>query len=144
MAGDESLTVLYDADCGFCRWTLAALLRWDREARLLPVEIQSAEGQALLRDVPPDLRLASAHAVAPDGRVYSGGTAAEHVARLLPAGAPFAAAAHALERPVDRGYRWVADHRTGLSRFVPARFKARAAERIERHAARARSRVRVP
>ena len=142
MASHEPLTLLYDADCGFCRWTLAALLRWDRDARLLPVSIQSAEGQALLRDVPPGLRLASAHAVTPDGRVYSGGAAAEHVARLLPAGAPFAAAARALERPVDRSYRWVANHRTGLSRFVPRRFKDRAADRIERHASRAR--VRVP
>jgi predicted DCC family thiol-disulfide oxidoreductase YuxK len=144
MPAHESLTVLYDADCGFCRWTLAALLRWDRDVRLLPVEIQSAEGQALLHDVPPDRRLASAHAVTPEGHVYSGGAAAEHVARLLPAGAPFAAAAHALERPVDRSYRWVADHRTGLSRFVPSGFKDRAAARIERHAARARARVRVP
>ncbi|HET9010909.1 MAG TPA: DUF393 domain-containing protein [Gemmatimonadaceae bacterium] len=138
----ESLTVLYDADCGFCRWTLATLLAWDRKARLRPVAIQSPESQALLRDVPPELRLASAHAVTPEGRVYSGGAAAEHVARMLPGGAPFAAAARAFERPVDRGYRWVADHRTGLSRFVPARAKDRAAARIERHAARAR--VRVP
>ena len=136
-----SLTVLYDADCGFCRWTLATLLAWDRAFRLYPVAIQSAEGQRLLRDVDAPLRLATAHAVTPDGRVYSGGAAAEHVASMLPAGAPFAAVARALERPVDRGYRWVADHRTGISRFVPARLKDRAAARIERHARRARVRV---
>ena len=26
---------LYDEDCGFCRWTLAKLLRLDRDGRLL-------------------------------------------------------------------------------------------------------------
>jgi predicted DCC family thiol-disulfide oxidoreductase YuxK len=138
----DSLTVLYDADCGFCRWTLATLLVWDRDARLYPITIQSAEGQELLRDIPPDLRLASAHAVTPEGHVYSGGAAVEPVARLLPGGGPFAAASRALERPVDRGYRWVAGHRVGLSRFVPARAKARAEARLERH--RRRARVRVP
>ena len=129
------LTILYDADCGFCRFTLALLLAWDRRHLLMPVSIQSDEGQELLRDVAPELRLASAHAVTADGRVYSGGAALAPVARVLPAGAPVALAARLLERPVDRGYRWVAANRTALSRPVPRRWKDGAAARIERHAA---------
>ncbi len=131
----RGLTILYDADCGFCRFTLATLLAWDRRRLLMPVSIQSDEGQELLHEVEPELRLASAHAVTADGRVYSGGAALEPVAKVLPAGAPLAAAARLLERPVDRGYRWVANNRTALSRPVPRRWKDGASARIERHAA---------
>lgn len=129
--------MLYDADCGFCRWTLALLLTWDREARLRPVAIQSPEGDRLLAGVPAEARLESAHAVTEDGRVASGGAAVPVIARVLPAGAPVALLGRALERPIDRGYRWVAANRTRLSRLVPAGRKARAAERIARHAERA-------
>jgi predicted DCC family thiol-disulfide oxidoreductase YuxK len=127
------LTVLYDADCGFCRATLAALLRWDRGGRLLPEAIQSPEGERLLRAVPRELRLASAHAVAPDGRIWSGGDAAAPIAALLPGGAPVALLARLLAGPARFGYSWVATHRTGLSRLVPRRAKAGAAAAIARH-----------
>ena len=115
------------------------LLSWDRRRRLLPASIQSPEGQRLLRDVKPELRLESAHAVTPEGRVYSGGAAFEHVAAVLPAGAPLGLVGRLFGRPVDRGYRWVAAHRTGLSRFVPDSWKKGAEARIERHAERVRA-----
>src|SRR3954453_7243157 len=135
-----SLTVLYDADCGFCRATLAALLRWDRRAILIPEAIQSPEGQRLLASVSPELRLASAHAVAPDGRIWSGGDAAAPIADLLPGGAPVALLARLLAAPARAGYSWVATHRTGLSRLVPGRAKAGAAAAIARHRERALAR----
>lgn len=124
------LTVLYDADCGFCRFTLARLLDWDVRRRLRPVAIQSAEGQRLLAAMPEDDRLRSAHVVDADGRVRSGGAAVEVIARELPAGAPVGWVARALPGPTERAYRWVADHRTGLSRFVPGALKHRARGRI--------------
>ncbi len=37
--------ILYDADCGFCKWSLDKVLLWDRRGRLRPVAIQSPEGQ---------------------------------------------------------------------------------------------------
>ena len=40
--------VLYDADCGFCKWLLSALLRWDRAARLHPIALQRPEADELL------------------------------------------------------------------------------------------------
>jgi predicted DCC family thiol-disulfide oxidoreductase YuxK len=126
-------TVLYDADCGFCRASVAALLRFDRRGRLLPETIQSPEGQRLLAAVPPDQRLESAHLVLPGGRIHSGGDAVAPIARLLPGFTPVAVIAAALGGPLRAGYGWVARHRTQLSRFVPKGLKDGAAERIAAH-----------
>ena len=35
--------ILYDPDCGFCRVSLAVVLRWDRHGRLRPVALGSEE-----------------------------------------------------------------------------------------------------
>jgi predicted DCC family thiol-disulfide oxidoreductase YuxK len=112
--------VLYDADCGFCKWSLDKLLAWDRRRRLRPVAIQSAEGQALLAAIPEDERLASWHLALPTGEIRSGGAAAAPLVRLLPGGRPLAAVFEALPGITDRGYRWVADHRGTLARLVRA------------------------
>jgi hypothetical protein len=80
----ERYVVLYDADCGFCRWSLDKILRWGRGRELRAVAIQSEEGDRLLADMSEDERLASWHIVTPDGRRFSGGSAAGPLARLLP------------------------------------------------------------
>jgi predicted DCC family thiol-disulfide oxidoreductase YuxK len=113
--------VLYDADCGFCRWSLDRLLRWDRRGRRLrAVAIQSEEGDRLLADLREEDRLASWHLVTPDGRRYSGGAATAPLARLLPAGAPVAFLAETFPRTTDRLYRWVARNRDVLGRRLGA------------------------
>jgi predicted DCC family thiol-disulfide oxidoreductase YuxK len=129
-------TVLYDADCGFCRASVAALLAFDRAGRVLPEAIQSREGQRLLVDIPPDRRLDTAHIVLPDGQVRSGGDGLAPLARLLPGGTPIAVVASALAAPTRWAYGWVARHRSGLSRLVPAASKDRATGRIAAHRAR--------
>jgi predicted DCC family thiol-disulfide oxidoreductase YuxK len=96
------------------------------------VAIQSAEGQTLLAAVPPERRLESAHVIGPDGTVHSGGAAAAVIARVLPAGAPVALVLSTIPGPTDRAYRWVAAHRTGISRWVPSRWKRAAAAQIAR------------
>ena len=108
--------VLYDETCGFCRWSLDRLLRWDRHRRLRAVPIQSEEGDRLLADLADADRLASWHLITPDGRRYSGGAAAAPMARLLPAGAPVAFLAETFPRSTDRLYRWVARNRDTLGR----------------------------
>jgi predicted DCC family thiol-disulfide oxidoreductase YuxK len=108
--------VLYDADCGFCRWSLDRLLRWDRAGRLRAVPIQSGEGARVLADLRPEDRLDSWHLLAPDGRRHSGGAATAPLARLLPAGAPVAFLAQTFPRTTDRLYRWIARHRDELGR----------------------------
>jgi predicted DCC family thiol-disulfide oxidoreductase YuxK len=117
-AGMEEHVALYDEDCGFCRWSLARLLRWDRGGRLRAVPIQSEEGARLLADLSAQERLASWHLVTPDGRRSSGGAAAGPLARLLPAGAPIAFLAETFPRSTDRLYRWVARHRDALGRWL--------------------------
>lgn len=112
----ERHVVLYDEDCGFCRWSLDKLLRWDRDGRLRPVPIRSEEGDQLLVDLGEQERLASWHLVTPDGRRLSGGSATAPLVRLLPAGAPVAFLAETFPSGTDRLYRWVARHRDALGR----------------------------
>lgn len=112
--------VVYDADCGFCRWSLDRLLRWDRDGRLRAVPIQSEEGASVLADLREEDRLASWHLLTPGGRRYSGGAATAPLARLLPAGAAVAFLADTFPRTTDRLYRWVARNRDELGRRLGA------------------------
>ena len=111
-------TVLYDRDCGFCRWSLDKILAWDRRRRLRPVAIQSDEGERLLAGLDRAQRLDSWHLVTPDGGVLSAGAAAEPLARLLPGARPLAFLCKRFPRMTERAYRWVADHRDRLARIL--------------------------
>ena len=122
--------VLYDADCGFCKWLLAGLLRWDRAVRLHPIALQRPEADDLLADLAPAERLASWHLISPTGARRSGGTAVPPLLSLLPGGRAPAAAFARFPSLTDRGYRWVAEHRSQLSRWVPMSLKRRASERV--------------
>ncbi|HWM09576.1 MAG TPA: DUF393 domain-containing protein [Solirubrobacteraceae bacterium] len=111
--------ILYDADCGFCKWSLGLFLRWDRQGRLRPVALQDPEADRLLGGMDAETKMASWHLVTPDGAVHSAGRAVEPLMRLLPFGRPFAAAARAMPGLTDRAYAFVARHRTSLGRIVP-------------------------
>jgi predicted DCC family thiol-disulfide oxidoreductase YuxK len=110
--------ILYDRDCGFCKWSLDKLLRWDRAGRLRPVAIQSDEGERLLSGMSREAMLDSWHFVEPDGTVTSAGAAAVPLARLLPGGRPIAFVLGRFPRATERAYRWVADHRGTLARVL--------------------------
>lgn len=122
--------VLYDADCGFCKWLLAGLLRWDRAVRLRPIALQRPEADGLLADLAPAERMASWHLISPTGARRSGGAAVPPLLRVLPRGRVLAAAFARFPSLTDRGYRWVAEHRSQLSRWVPMSVKQHASERI--------------
>ena len=127
-------TVLYDRDCGFCRWTLARLLALDRAHRLRPVALQSPEGRRLLPDMSEEQRLASAHVVTPDGHVYSGGDAVTPLLRHLPAGRPLSAVAGLAPGGLWRaGYAWVAGRRGVFGPRIPRAAIERATARIDAH-----------
>ena len=111
-------TILYDRDCGFCKWSLDKILLWDRRGRLRPVAIQSAEGDRLLAGVDPEARLDSWHLVDPGGEVVSAGAAAEPLARLLPGGRPLAFLFRTFPRATERAYRWVSNNRGRLARML--------------------------
>ncbi|MFI4990819.1 MAG: DCC1-like thiol-disulfide oxidoreductase family protein [Solirubrobacterales bacterium] len=122
--------VLYDADCGFCKWLLAWLLRWDGAGRLRPLALQRAEADELLAELAPEQRAASWHLISPGGSRASAGAAAAPLLRLLPGGHAVALLPTRLPGLTERGYRQVAAHRSRLSKLVPARAKLRAGERI--------------
>jgi predicted DCC family thiol-disulfide oxidoreductase YuxK len=123
-------TVIYDADCGFCNWLLALLLRWDRSERLRPVALQRPEVQGLLTDLTIVERNASWHLVSPSGERHSGGAAFAPLLGLLPAGRMLGAGVARVPSLADRGYSWTAAHRMQLSRCVPEAAKRRAKARV--------------
>lgn len=123
-------TLLYDRDCGFCRWCLGKVLAWDRRGSIRPVAIQSEEADRLLTGMPVQERLASWHLVEQNGTVRSAGEAFPRLFRLLPAAAPLAALTARAPRATDRGYRWVAGNRARWGRLVSDGAKRRADRRI--------------
>ena len=127
--------LLYDEDCGFCRWSLSWVLRADRRRRVEPVALGSERAESLLADMAPAERAASWHLAAPDGRRWSAGYAAPPLLRLLPGGRLPASVLGAAPEVTDRAYRWVAEHRSAFSKLIPDRAKVRADQLIAaRHA----------
>ena len=115
----ERAVLIYDAACGFCRWSVAKILRWDRRGLLRAVPFQDPEGDALLGDMDPERKVSSWHLVT-EGRLYSAGEAVPPLAELLPAGKPIALLAGRFPRATERAYEWVADHRDQLGRRLGA------------------------
>jgi predicted DCC family thiol-disulfide oxidoreductase YuxK len=103
--------VLFDEDCGFCRWSADRLRAWDRADALAFRSIQAAERDGALEALERDARYASWHVVTPDGRLWSGGDAVPPLMRRLPGGGPIAAIASVAPGTTDRLYRFVARHR---------------------------------
>jgi predicted DCC family thiol-disulfide oxidoreductase YuxK len=124
-------TVLYDADCGFCKWLLVTLLRRDREGRLRPIALQRPEAAELLPDLSSTERMASWHLISPEGERRSGGAAVPELLKMIAGGRPPAAVFARFPRITDHGYKWVAAHRTQLSKLVPGAAKRRANERLK-------------
>jgi len=114
----ERTVVLYDEDCGFCRWSVDRVLHWDRHGRIRATSIQSEEGQRLLAAVPTEARLRSMHVVESTGAVSSAGAAVPPVLRGLPFAAPLAWVAERAPGVTDRLYRLAADHRAWLGSIV--------------------------
>ena len=127
---EDRWMVLYDGDCGFCKWLLAGLLRRDRAVRLRPIALQRPETADLLPELAPAERMASWHLISPTGTRRSGGAAVAPLLRLLPRGRLAAVAFARFPRLTERGYGWIAEHRSQLSRWVPMSFKQHASERV--------------
>jgi predicted DCC family thiol-disulfide oxidoreductase YuxK len=150
-------TVIYDADCGFCKWSLALLLSLDRRRVLCPLPLGTPEADRLLADLSVEERNASWHLVTDPSASsvrgdatpmaprrssagdpfaeliaplrFSAGAAFAPVLSLLPVGRMPALVFARFPRPTERTYRWVVRHRGRLGRFVPARAR-RWAERV--------------
>jgi predicted DCC family thiol-disulfide oxidoreductase YuxK len=127
---DRRWIVVYDGNCGFCKWLLSYLLAWDRAVQLRPLALGTPEADRLLSDLPPEVRTASWHLIDPTGGRRSGGAALPQLLRLLPGGGPPASLLATIPGVTDRGYRWVAEHRSLLSKGVPSRLKRRAGRAV--------------
>ena len=135
MPPDAPLLVFYDEECGYCRWSVAQLLRFDRDQRLRLIAIQSPEGERLLASVAPELRLASAHLIDGDGQLFSGGDAAAPIAAALPRLAPTAPLLDRLSRPVNASYNLIAANHERIGRLVGVSSRERADRAIAAHQA---------
>lgn len=130
--------VIYDADCGFCRWSLALLLGADRRRRLRPLALGTPEADELLFDFPAEQRAASWHLISPHGSRQSAGAAAPTLLALVPGGRAPAALLARAPALTDRAYDWVASNRSTLSRWLTSRAKRRATVKIARREAKPR------
>jgi predicted DCC family thiol-disulfide oxidoreductase YuxK len=100
---DPRWTLVYDADCGFCKWIVSVLVGWDRRGRLEPRGVQGIDAVGL---------------IAPDGERYSAGAALAPLLRLLPGGAVPARLLDRFPGVTNRAYDWVAGNRSKLSKVV--------------------------
>jgi predicted DCC family thiol-disulfide oxidoreductase YuxK len=125
-----SAILLYDRDCGFCRWSLGKLLAWDRRGRIRPVSLQSREADELLGGMSEEERMGSWHLIDAGGEVQSAGAGIAPLLRLLPGGRPLAAVAGRMPGAMERGYRFVAGHRSVWGKLVTDGAKRRADGRI--------------
>lgn len=108
------------------------MLGLDRDRQLRPVALDTPEADRLLADLTEEERNASWHLVSPEGRRWSAGDAAPPLTRLLPPTRPLAGILAAAPNATERAYRWVADHRSQLTKLIPERSKQWAADRITR------------
>jgi predicted DCC family thiol-disulfide oxidoreductase YuxK len=148
--------VIYDEDCGFCRWSLALLLRKDRGA-LRPLPLGTPEADYLLHDLTPAERGASWHLVidppaapGPEQLSFdalpvrcSAGAALAPALSFLPRGRRWAGLVARIPGPTDRTYDWIADHRRFLGHLVPGRARRWADQVIAAHGAGGRTRGRA-
>jgi predicted DCC family thiol-disulfide oxidoreductase YuxK len=122
--------VLYDADCGFCRWAMAWAVRHDQDRLLVTVPIQSPLGSELLVDLVPDDRLRAAHVVRDDGCLRSGGAAAADVLGALAPTRALGRLALGLPGTTNLLYGLVAARRESFGRLVGGEARRRADERL--------------
>jgi predicted DCC family thiol-disulfide oxidoreductase YuxK len=124
------VTLIYDSDCGFCRWCLGKVLAWDRRGAVRPLALGTDEANRLLRDMPRGEQMSSWHLVDGNGSVHSAGAGFEPLLRLLPGGGPLAAVAGRLPGATESGYRFVSGNRSLWGKLVTRGAKRRADERI--------------
>ncbi len=139
---EPELTVLYDADCGFCRWSVAWLLQHAQDGAVQALAIQSAEARALLLAAGvPARRSAALRARHCRRRLAGRRCAAEgkphrSSRRVLrgPTGRAVALAIGVVPAPLrDFAYRRVAANRIAVGRLVSAKRRARADEVLAGH-----------
>jgi predicted DCC family thiol-disulfide oxidoreductase YuxK len=113
----QTLTVLYDRDCGICTATARALVRLDARGSLVfqPLQLWQSPNGPSRTELERVL-----HVVDDRGRWSSGGAAMLEIARRVPALRAVAVTARIPGATVvlELTYRFVADHRHQLSALL--------------------------
>ena len=110
-------TLLYDGECRFCRFAARAVIRFDREQRLVVLPFDDLEAERLLQPIPENERSTSWQLVLADGSRASRGRGAVELLREMRRAPRLARALKVL--PLDSLYTVVARHRRHLGRIVP-------------------------
>ena len=110
--------LLYDADCGLCKFVVARVLEVNHRVR--PVALQDPFAAELLPGLTQEERLRSFHMVDATGGVHSAGAG---LVELIPFLRRF-------PRVADRLYWLVAGNRDRLGRFIPGFARRQANRRI--------------
>ena len=109
-----STVLVYDGECGFCRWGMHMVRRLDRRHVFGFCPFGHPEAESLLSRLPAERRYSSYHALR-DGVLHS----ATHAARVTLEGLPLGRLAVVFQ--LHRFYPLIARNRALLGRFVPRR-----------------------
>jgi predicted DCC family thiol-disulfide oxidoreductase YuxK len=116
----EQAWLLYDADCGLCKFAVARVLELDRRHRFRPLALQDPRAAELLPGMTEEERMASFHIVEADGSIDSAG---EGLEALFP---PL----KRVPRLASRGYWLGANNRDRLGKLIPDAARRQAERRI--------------
>lgn len=113
--------VVYDGNCGFCRYQMNRLSRWDTGGRLSYVSLHAAEVYTRWPDLDPDQLLQEICVITRDGRRLFGAAAFKYLSTRLPKLWPLAVLMHIpFSMPLWRAlYRGFARRRYRLSEKYP-------------------------
>ena len=119
MTTGGGLTVLYDAECDFCRHTAHVLRTLDARRRLHLRPLQEFVADDSLAPPLASL-LARLHVRDGDGTWFAGGLAVTRIAAEIPLLSPLGIVGRVpgIEMGVDAAYRFVADHRDVVGRWL--------------------------
>lgn len=117
----EQAWLLYDADCGVCKFIVARVLELDRQRRFRPLALQHRRAAELLPGRSEEERMRSFHVVEADGTVRSAG---DGLAALVPALRRFPGVS-------SRAYWLVAGNRDKLGTLIPGAARRQAQRRID-------------
>ena len=129
-ASADAAWVLYDADCGLCRFVVARVLELDRARRLRPLALQDPRADELLPHLTEEQRMKSFHVVEPDGTVHSAGPALTALFAELPGGRGLSRLSRRFPGATSRFYWFVADNRDKFGKAIPDAARRQASRRI--------------
>ena len=84
-SGPPRPTLIYDADCGFCRRWIGRIQKWDRGKAVSYLPLKDPDAPEVAGRPFRDLTRA-VHLARPDGSVFAGAAAAKELFAYLPGG----------------------------------------------------------